>query len=116
MSIRSPRRRGFIKLCAAATAAITARPHLLDAAAAVPQRKYQRSRLVYPNGDAVNAAALPAGESFVFHYPYVTTPCFLINLGDTLNQSQVLKTESGDAYEWQGGVGPAKSIVAFSAI
>ncbi|MDH3453417.1 MAG: hypothetical protein OEN20_13480, partial [Gammaproteobacteria bacterium] len=94
----------------------TARPHLLGATAAAPLRKYQRSKLVYPDGATVNAAELPVGESFVFHYPYVTTPCFLINLGEAPDQSVRLETESGEAYEWQGGVGPQSSVVAFSAI
>lgn len=116
MSIRSPRRRGFIKLCAAATAAITARPHLLGATAAAPLREYGRSKLVRPTGEAVRAGELQVGKSYVFHYPYRTTPCFLINLGVPPDKPVVLQTEAGDSYEWQGGVGPQKSIVAFSAI
>ncbi|MDH3712881.1 MAG: hypothetical protein OET44_03415 [Gammaproteobacteria bacterium] len=116
MSVRSTRRRGFIKLCAAATAAISARPHLLSAAAAAPLREYGRARLIHPAGETIHADELLVGESYVFHYPYRTTPCFLINLGAPPDKSVVLETESGDSYEWQGGVGPQNSIVAFSAI
>lgn len=116
MSTGSTRRRGFIKFCAAAAAAVTARPHLLSAAAAAPLRKYQRSALALPSGEPLKAADLPVGESFVFHYPYLTTPCFLINLGEAPPRSVRLETEAGQGYEWQGGVGPQQSIVAFSAI
>ena len=115
MSVGSTRRRGFIKLCAAAAAAVTARPHLLGATAAAPLREYGRSRLIHPTGEAIDASKLQVGESYVFHYPYRTTPCFLINLGAPPDKV-VLETETGDSYEWQGGIGPQNSIVAFSAI
>jgi Rieske Fe-S protein len=44
-----------------------------------------------------------------------STPCLLIKLGSAANPTD-LKTEAGDAYAWQGGIGPAKDIVAYSAI
>lgn len=115
MSVESKRRRGFIKLCAAAAAAVTARPQLLSATAAAPLREYGRSRLIRPTGEAIDASQLQVGESYVFHYPYRTTPCFLINLGAPPDKV-VLETETGDSYEWPGGIGPQNSIVAFSAI
>jgi len=56
------------------------------------------------------------GQSYVFHYPYVTTPCFLIDLGTAAEPGAELETSDGRAYRWSGGVGPGRSIVAFSAI
>jgi arsenite oxidase small subunit len=44
-----------------------------------------------------------------------STPCLLIKLGSAASPTD-LKTQSGEAYTWQGGVGPAKDIVAYSAI
>ncbi len=116
MSVQSTRRRGFIKLCAAAAAAIAARPQALSANASAPLRTYQRSRLVDVKGAPIRAADLRVGESYVFHYPYATTPCFLIDLARAPERAIRLETESGESYEWQGGVGPRRSIVAFSAI
>ena len=52
----------------------------------------------------------------MFHYPYTVTPCFLINLGRPAPGRNGLRTEQGVAYDWQGGVGPQRSLVAFSAI
>jgi Rieske Fe-S protein len=56
------------------------------------------------------------GKSYIFHYPYVTTPCFLINLGVAAEPGEELTTSDGKPYRWSGGVGPDRSIVAFSAI
>jgi Rieske Fe-S protein len=56
--------------------------------------------------------AQPAGELV----PYVTTPCFLIDLGAPAEAGAELETSDGRPYRWSGGVGPGRSIVAFSAI
>jgi Rieske Fe-S protein len=55
-------------------------------------------------------------RAYIFHYPYVTTPCFLINIGRSLEAGQLMETEKEGSYTWQGGVGPTNSLVAFSAI
>jgi Rieske Fe-S protein len=52
----------------------------------------------------------------VFQYPYAGTPCFLLRLGQRVSAPATLMREDGAAYTWSGGVGPGKSIVAFSAI
>jgi Rieske Fe-S protein len=66
--------------------------------------------------DEVKVSSLEIGETYLFHYPYISTPCFLINLGRPLESVSQLKTRDGQAYRWQGGAGPERSIVAFSAI
>jgi Rieske Fe-S protein len=105
-------RRNFIKFCAASAAA-TGVPAL--AADARPQL-YSRSRLLDEDGKPLHAAAIPARRNLIFHYPYASTPCFLLNLGKPAHTSAKLKTADNHAYEWKGGVGPGRSIVAYSAI
>src|SRR5581483_1608283 len=48
-------------------------------------------------------------------YPYIATPCFLLNLGRPTKPSW-LETEDGRRYRWDGGLGPQRSVVAFAAI
>ena len=33
------------------------------------------------------------GQVFIFHYPYVTTPCFIFNLGESQEQTEVMHTK-----------------------
>lgn len=105
-------RRDFIGFCAAAAAtagapalAADARPHF-----------YGRARLVGADGTPLRAQGIPARRNLIFHYPYASTPCFLLNLGQPAAASAQLKTEGGESYEWRGGVGARRSIVAYSAI
>jgi len=105
-------RRQFIKFCAAsaavspqAIAAADARPHL-----------YARAKLVDEDGKPLAASAVPEGRNLVFDYPYVATPCFLLNLGHPVGESVRLSTVDHRSYEWSGGVGASRSIVAYSAI
>src|SRR5574339_929857 len=100
-------RRDFIKFCAASAAALGA-PEV-GADARVPL--YSRARLVDEKGAPLRAAAIPANRNFIFHYPYAATPCFLLNLGKPVKPVQ-LKTVAGEPYEWNGGVGKARSVVA----
>ena len=105
-------RRDFIKFCAASAAAPGA-PVL--AADARPQL-YRRAKLVDEHGRPLRAAEIPANRNLIFHYPYASTPCFLLNLGKPASASATLKTSSNETYEWRGGVGAARSVVAYSAI
>ena len=112
---RSVDRRKFLKICAGAGAAVVASPSLI-AQPAGAFRPGERVRLVDADGETLQPASLAAGRSYVFHYPYVTTPCFLIDLGIPAEPGEELQTAEGHAYRWSGGVGPRRSIVAFSAI
>lgn len=110
------KRRGFVKLCAGAVASISASPQILARENQL-YRRYGRVSLIDPDSRAaINVASLEVGETYIFHYPYVSTPCFLIDLGKTVEPGKQLKTRDGKLYQWQGGAGPARSIVAFSAI
>ena len=106
-------RREFIKFCAASAAATgtpgavaeDARPHF-----------YARAKLVSASGAPLRAKGIPAQRNLIFHYPYASTPCFLLNLGRPAKASARLLTTDQKSYDWQGGVGAQRSIVAYSAI
>lgn len=107
-------RRDFIHVCAA-SAIGWGTPQSFAATDAQP-RHYARTRLTDESGRTLRAAQLVAGENYVFHYPFEGTPCFLINLGKATTQNVALKTGDGASYQWPGGVGPQRAIVAYSAI
>ena len=73
-------------------------------------------RLVNAGDQAILPVQLSVGENYIFHYPYICTPCFLLDLGKPTSDHPMLETEDGRSYRWEGGVGPKRSIVAFSAI
>ena len=50
-------------------------------------------------GDPLRTSTLKARTNYIFHYPFVSTPCLLLDLGRDI-----------------GGAGRRRSIVAFSAI
>jgi Rieske Fe-S protein len=104
-------RRDFIKFCAA-SAAVSSQALGADAS----PRFYERAKLVDEDGAPLAASAVPANRNLVFNYPYVATPCFLLNLGRPLRATVRLKTADRRSYEWRGGVGAQRSIVAYSAI
>jgi Rieske Fe-S protein len=103
-------RRDFVKFCAASAFASPA------LAADAQPRLYARAKLVDAKGAPLRASAVPANRNFIFHYPFAATPCFLLNLGKPAAASVQLKTAGNDTYEWKGGVGGARSVVAYSAI
>lgn len=109
-------RRAFVTLCATTAAAVSAAPQVLAQAASVPLKIYQRVRLADADGGALKASTLKPGTSYVFNYPYITTPCFLLDLGRAVDDGVALRTEAGEPYHWPGGVGPRRSLVSFSAI
>lgn len=107
-------RRGFMKLCLGAVSAGQL-PHRL-ARAEGRRRTYNQVVLVGSDGLGLKTGDLEVGRSYVFHYPYVSTPCFLIDVGEPLELAVELQDESGLGYTWKGGIGRTKSVVAFSAI
>ena len=110
------KRRKFVKICASAVAGVSASPELL-ARGDREWRPYNRVVLIHPKSkEPVPVSSLEVGETYLFHYPYITTPCFLIDLGEPIAGQSHLKTHDGKAYRWPGGVGPKRSLVAFSAI
>ncbi len=108
-------RRKFLESCAAlgGAAGLSALP---GAWASASPRLYERARLVDIHGVPLKAAALAVETNYVFHYPYAGTPCFLLRLPGPVTAAATLRREDGATYAWNGGVGPANAIVAFSAI
>ncbi|MGH8660232.1 MAG: (2Fe-2S)-binding protein [Burkholderiales bacterium] len=106
-------RRNFIKVCAAGAAVGASE---LLAAPDLKPRFYARTLLTDEGGRPLRAARLVAGRNYIFHYPFESTPCFLLNLGRRTVSGVQLKTEDGSTYEWAGGVGPSRAIVGYSAI
>jgi len=106
-----------MQVCAASAAAGAAGTvSTLGFAADAKPALYARARLVGPDGRPLKAAAIPADRNLIFHYPFASTPCFLLNLGRPAKATTRLATADRRSYEWQGGVGPQHSIVAYSAI
>ncbi len=108
-------RRDFIRLCATSCAA-TAVSFGDNAFADAKPRPYGRALLTDSGGQPLRAMQLAIGENYVFHYPFEGTPCFLLNLGKPSAQNVALKTGNGAAYQWPGGIGAQRAIVAYSAI
>lgn len=107
-------RRGFMTLCASAVSCLASSRLLADAGRRAVQH-YPRALLVDGDGVPIRCRDLEQGRNYVFHYPYRATPCFLLNLGQAVD-GETLRTEAGQPYRWQGGVGPERAVVAFSAI
>jgi arsenite oxidase small subunit len=108
-------RRSFIESCTAGAACISAATALPAFAADARPRPYARALLVDELGDPFKASSLKPLTNYVFHYPFEATPVFLLDLAKpALPQS--LSTRDHDAYAWPGGVGPKRSLVAYSAI
>jgi arsenite oxidase small subunit len=106
-------RRDFVKFCAASAAAAGSAG--VCAADATPTF-YGRAKLVSAGGQPLKASAVPTERNLIFHYPFAATPCFLLNLGRPAKESARLVTADQRSYEWKGGLGPRRSIVAYSAI
>jgi Rieske Fe-S protein len=79
-------------------------------------RFYSRARLTDERSQPIRAANLAVAQNYIFHYPFEGTPCFLLNLGRPTGRDVSLRTEGGASYDWPGGVGPQRAIVAYSAI
>src|SRR3954467_3344818 len=108
------KRRDFVQVCAASAAGV-ALPDS-QAASTLQARTYKRVKLVDEKGQPVRPAALATGATYVFDYPFASTPCFLLRLDKPTRTNIALKTETGFDYVWEGGVGPERNIVAYSAI
>lgn len=100
------KRRDFTRICSSIVLATGS--HSTRLLAQTDKVSYQRCLLTDGISGILKADQITTGEPYLFFYPYITTPCLLINTGKSLNASE-------DS-QWRGGVGPGKSIVAYSAI
>src|SRR5258706_2089678 len=107
------KRREFVHICAL-SAAGAALPEASQAAT-LTARKYTRAKLVDERGSPIRIAALAAGTTYVFDYPYAATPAFLLRLAAPVTPGILLKTEAGEPYQWLGGLGAGQSAVGLAA-
>lgn len=109
-------RRDFVEGCAlGATALASAALSSTAWAANAQPRRYARVLLVDELDQPIKASRLRPQVNYVFHYPFEATPVFLLDLGKATQPTRLL-TKEKLAYDWPGGVGPKRSVVAFSAI
>ena len=116
-------RRHFVQGCSfGAGAAVTTLSTTLQGALAGPAwaaqvtaRSYSPALLVDDQARPIKASALRAQQNYLFHYPFEATPVFLLKLGKAALPTQ-LRTRGQQDYQWPGGVGPGRQLVAFSAI
>jgi len=108
------RRRDLMRQAACVASAWVA-SGTLPAVAAGTAQTYPRSLLVDVHGKPWSARQLKSGEAFLFNYPYTASPVFLLAFDHELKPVELV-TEDKQRYGPPAGVGPSRSIVAFSAI
>ena len=108
-------RRRFVKLCASTAAAVAAYPDSLVGAVNHGEF-YEKVQLHDDENNPLQASALEPDKNYLFFYPFISTPCFLIRLNKPVQRMVDLSTRDGSSYNWPGGVGPEQQIVSFSAI
>ncbi|WP_439609370.1 (2Fe-2S)-binding protein [Hydrogenophaga sp.] len=108
-------RREFVEACALGGGSLAATLAGTAWAADAQPRSYGRVQLLDELGRPLKAAGLKPQTNYVFHYPFEATPVFLLDLGKPALATTLL-TRDKQSYQWPGGVGPQRSLVAFSAI
>jgi arsenite oxidase small subunit len=109
-------RRDFIQLCATTCAVTQVAELSAQPRPAAGIKRYDRAQLVDASGAPLRPSQLVVDRAYIFHYPFAGTPCFLLNLGRPVRGADNLRTADDRAYQWEGGVGPQQSVVAYSAI
>ena len=109
-------RRDVLHWAARVSAACLAGPlPLVQAQSPLVPRPYGRSLLVDKLGRPFKSRQLAVGEPHIFQYPYQSTPVFLMALPGAA-EPVALSNANKQAYQSLAGTGPARSIVAYSAI
>jgi Rieske Fe-S protein len=78
-------------------------------------RRYERTLLVDRSGQPFTSGRLALGEPHVFHYPYASTPVFLLALPGAPTAVE-LSDDAQHRYRSLPGVGRRQNVVAYSAI
>ena len=108
-------RREFVEVCALGGGSLAATLSGTAWAVDAKPRSYGRVPLLDELGKPLKASSLKPQTNYVFHYPFEATPVFLLDLGKPAVATS-LQTRDKQSYQWPGGVGPRRSLVAFSAI
>ncbi len=109
-------RRAFIQLCAVGCGTTQVEALAAQSSDGSRVKSYQRAQLVDESGTPIRVSRLVVDRTYIFHYPFNGTPCFLLDLGRSMRTSGELRTADDRGYRWAGGVGPQHSVVAYSAI
>jgi len=111
-------RRDFIKTCStvAVLSAIDAK-FFGEALASQSSlfKTFNKVLLVKQDGTPITEEDIKVGNYYLFFYPFASTPCYILNLGEEVKPAKI-QLADGTSYDWIGGVGSKKSIVAYSAI
>lgn len=110
-------RREFTRVCSSMVATAIAAGNIPAARASGEKTSYTKTLLQSADKQPLTPESLVTGEPYLFFYPFISTPCFLIDLGSSATAGESnLNDKDGNSYEWQGGAGPENSLVAYSAI
>ncbi len=113
-------RRDFLRVVGTGAAVVAVCPSMIGQTLYADDgrlyKAYEKVQLVDADGNPVKASDLETEKTYVFNYPQVAVPCFLLNLPEKTEQKVKLKSEDGTEYIWKGGVGKNNSIVAYTAI
>jgi Rieske Fe-S protein len=113
-------RRSFLKIMAAGATIVAVNPSLIGGTLYADDgrlfKAYEKAQIVDASGVPIKASSLEKEVTYIFNYPFASTPCMLINLPEPTQQEVSLKSEIGEEYLWKSGVGAKRTIVAYSAI
>ena len=105
-------RRDFLD-CGVGAATVLASGLVLSADA--KPKLYAKTLLTTAQGEPLRASSLKPRTNYLFNYPFEGTPAFLLDLAQVV-APKALQSADKMGYQWPGGVGKGKSLVAFSAI
>jgi len=113
-------RRDFLRVVGTGAAVVAVYPSMIGQTLYAEDgrlyKAYEKVQLVDSEGKPVKASSLEKEKTYIFNYPQVAVPCFLINLGESADSDVKLKSEDGVEYIWNGAIGKDHSIVAYTAI
>ncbi len=113
-------RRNFLKVVAASATVVAVNPSLIRGNLYADDgrlfKAYEKTQLLDAAGAPIKASALMKETTYIFNYPYTSTPCMLVNLPKPTSQNVELKSDGGETYLWKSGVGKDRTIVAYVAI
>ncbi|RMH92921.1 MAG: twin-arginine translocation signal domain-containing protein [Calditrichaeota bacterium] len=115
-------RRNFLKLVGAGLTAVAISPSCVRKVLYTPVGEgpmfhpYEIVQLVDAQGNPIRAGKLKKEQNYVFNYPYISTPCILINLPEPAVGEVRLRSEDGEEYLWRNGAGKEGTVVAYSGI
>lgn len=113
-------RRSFLKVMAAGATIVAVNPSLIRGTLRADDGRlytaYEKAQIVDASGVPIKVSALEKEMTYIFNYPFASTPCMIINLPDPTEKEVSLKAETGEEYIWKSGVGKDRTVVAYSAI